>query len=108
MLTYYQLERSGPPQNKNIASPVQAMMMMSSPVVTERLSAEGNTRVANLLKAGKSDDEIIEELFLASLTRRPTAAEVEVAKRVIAKDRKTGPENLQWALLNSTEFLVNH
>jgi hypothetical protein len=97
-----------PPQDKNIASPVQAMMMMTSPVITKRVSSEGNTRVANLLKAGKSDDEIIEELFLASLTRRPTAAEVEVAKRVIAKDRKAGPENLQWALLNSTEFLVNH
>ena len=97
-----------PPVDKNVASPVQAMMMMTSPVVTKRVSAEGKTRVANLLKAGKSDDEIIEELFLASLTRRPTADEVEVAKRVIAKDRKTGPENLQWALLNSTEFLVNH
>jgi hypothetical protein len=108
MQTYYQQERAMPPQDKNIASPVQAMMMMTSPVVTKRVSSEGNTRVANLLKAGKSDDEIIEELFLASLTRRPTAAEVEVAKRVIAKDRKTGPENLQWALLNSTEFLVNH
>jgi len=42
------------------------------------------------------------------LSRRPTTEEVEVAKRVIAKDRKTGPENIQWALLNSAEFLVNH
>ena len=54
------------------------------------------------------DGEIVEELFLASLSRRPTADEVEVAKRVIAKDRKAGVENIQWALLNSTEFLVNH
>ncbi len=60
------------------------------------------------MKAGKSDDQILEELFLASLSRRPTAGEVEVAKRVIAKDRKSGIENIQWALLNSTEFLVNH
>jgi len=60
------------------------------------------------LKAGKSDEEIIEDLFLASLSRRPTPDEIEVAKRVIAKDKKTGVENIQWALLNSTEFLVNH
>jgi hypothetical protein len=108
MQSYYQAERAMPPVDKNVASPVQAMMMMTSPVVTKRVSAEGNTRVANLLKAGKSDDEIVEELFLASLSRRPTPAEVEVAKRVIAKDKKTGVENIQWALLNSTEFLVNH
>ena len=53
-------------------------------------------------------EEILEELFLASLTRRPTVDEVEVAKRVIAKDRMKGIENIEWALLNSTEFLVNH
>ena len=45
------------------------MMMMSSGVVTKRVGSEGSTRVANLLKSGKSDDEIIEELFLASLSR---------------------------------------
>jgi len=81
---------------------------MTSPVVTKRVTAEGSTRVANLLKANKSDDEALEELFLAALTRRPTTEELEVAKRVLAKDRKTGLENIQWALLNSTEFLVNH
>jgi hypothetical protein len=108
MQAYYQAERAMPPVDKNIASPVQAMMMMTSSVVTKRIAAVGNTRVAKLLKAGKSDDELIEELFLASLSRRPSTEEVEVAKRVIAKDRKTGPENVQWALLNSTEFLVNH
>ena len=108
MQSYYQAERAMPPVDKNIASPVQAMMMMTSPVVTKHVAGEGKTRVADLLKAGKSDDEIVEELFLSSLARRPTADEVEVAKRVIAKDQKTGVENIQWALLNSTEFLVNH
>jgi len=33
---------------------------------------------------------------------------VEVAKRVMATDKKIGFEDLQWALLNTTEFLVNH
>ena len=108
MQAYYQAERAMPPVDKNVSSPVQAMMMMTSPVVTKRVAGEGSTRVANLLKAGKSDEEIIEDLFLASLSRRPTADEIEVAKRVIAKDKKSGVENIQWALLNSTEFLVNH
>ncbi len=108
MQSYYQAERAMPPVDKNVSSPVQAMMMMTSPVVTKRVAAEGNTLVAQLLKAGKSDAEIVEELFLASLSRRPTADELDVAKRVMAKDKKAGVENIQWALLNSTEFLVNH
>jgi len=108
MQAYYQAERTTPPVDKNIASPVQAMMMMTSPIVAKRVKSEGTTRVAKLLKAGKSDDEVIEELFLATLSRRPKTDEVEVAKRVIAKDKRTGFEDIQWALLNTTEFLVNH
>jgi hypothetical protein len=107
MQAYYQAERAMPPVDKNIASPVQAMMMMTSPIVTKRVSSENN-RVSNLLKAGKSDEEIVEELFLSSLSRRPTSEEMEVAKRVLAADKKVGAENIQWAMLNSAEFLVNH
>ena len=69
---------------------------------------EGDTRVAALIAAKKSDEEALEELFLAALTRRPSDDEMEVGKRVLAKDRKAGLENIQWALLNSTEFMVNH
>jgi len=94
--------------DKNIATPMQAMVLMSSPLVNKRVSAEGTTRVANLLKSGKSENEIIEELFLSSLIRRPTAEEMEVAKRLIAEDKKEGTETVQWALLNSAEFLLNH
>src|SRR5262245_52947628 len=80
MQAYYQSERALPPVDKSMASPVQAMMMMSSPVVTKRIAPEGKTRVANLVKSNKSDVEIIEELFLSSLSRLPSASEVEVAK----------------------------
>ncbi len=108
MQAYYQVERAAAPADKNITSPTQAMMMMSSPLVTQRVSAEGGTRVATLLNSGKSDDEMIADLFLSSLTRYPTDVETEVAKRVIAEDRKIGLEDIQWSLLNSPEFLVNH
>lgn len=108
MQAYYQAERTTPPIDKNVATPVQAMMMMTSPLVQKRIRAEGTTRVAKLLQAGKSDDAVIEELFLATLSRHPKTDEVDVAKRVIAKNRTTGFEDIQWALLNTTEFLVNH
>jgi Protein of unknown function (DUF1549)/Protein of unknown function (DUF1553) len=108
MQSYYQAERTTPPVDKNVATPVQAMMMMTSPLVTKRISAEGTNRVGNLLKSGKTDDQIIEELFLGTLSRKPKTQEVDVAKRIIASDKKQGFEDIQWALLNTTEFLVNH
>ena len=105
---YYQSDRRLAPQNVNVSSAVQAMMMMSSPIVNDRVVAEGTTRVATLLEADRSDDEIIEELFLASLSRWPTSEEVTVARRLLEEDRRTGAEDLQWALLNTVEFVVNH
>jgi Protein of unknown function (DUF1549)/Protein of unknown function (DUF1553) len=108
MQAYYQSERALPPADKSMANPVQAMMMMGSPVVTSRISGR-NTRVAKLLKSGKNDDAVIEELFLASLSRNPTTGEVEVAKRLISeKGRDKGVETVQWVLLNTPEFLLNH
>src|SRR5438093_13649384 len=58
MQAYYQSERALPPVDKSMASPVQAMMMMSSPVVTKRVGAVRTTLVANLLNACKSHDGI--------------------------------------------------
>ena len=85
------------------------MMMMASPVVTQRVAADKETRVARLVKSGKSDEEIVEELFLASVSRIPAADEMEVAKRVMTeKGRQVGAEHIQWALLNTPEFLLNH
>jgi Protein of unknown function (DUF1549)/Protein of unknown function (DUF1553) len=109
MQAYYQSERALPPADKSMANAVQAMMMMSSGVVTNRVVTEGNTRVANLLKSGKSDDQIIEELVLASLSRFPSAGEVEYAKHLIAeKGRVQGLGTMQWVMLNTPEFLLNH
>jgi hypothetical protein len=55
----------------------------------------------------------IETLFLATLTRRPTADElakmtefVETADSEAA--RKRALADVFWALLNSTEFTLNH
>src|SRR5438045_8692818 len=83
MQAYYQSERALPPADKSLASPVQAMMMMSSPIVTDRVSGDGKTRVANLLKSAKSDDEVFDELVLSTLSRFPTDGEKELANRLI-------------------------
>ena len=73
------------PIDKTMATPLQAMMMMASPVVTQRVAADKETRVARLVKSTKSDEEIVEELFLASVSRIPAVDELEVAKRVMTE-----------------------
>ena len=40
--------------------------------------------------------------------RLPTAAEAALGAERIAADRQQGTQDLQWALLNSPEFLLNH
>jgi hypothetical protein len=60
-----------------------------------------------------SQDERLESLFLAALSRRPTAAELERCRTVL-KDASTPASkaaalgDIFWVLLNSSEFLLNH
>ena len=55
-------------------------------------------------------DRVIEEVFLRTVSRPPTAEEVRRAKDDIAAagDPVDGVRDLLWALLNTREFLVNH
>jgi hypothetical protein len=105
---FFQSKRQTPAMLGNQATSVQAMLMMVSPVVGDRIAADKGTRLAQLLDSGKSDEAVLEEVFLASLGRKPLASEITASESLIASDRKTGFENIQWALLNSPEFLVNH
>jgi hypothetical protein len=87
-----------------------ALFLMHSDEVRRLL----NPRPGNLghrLSELESDDEIIAELFLCVLSRQPSATEqIDVRKYLTSTaDRKTERlANLAWALLTSTEFMVNH
>lgn len=85
----------------------QPIMMMRSSVVNDRVLAADNSRLERLLNEHASDAPVIQELFLSSIGREPTAAEKDVALTAMANDRKKGGEDLQWALLNLSEFLYN-
>lgn len=87
----------------------QALQMINGPVVHNKLR-DANGRIAKLLAANKTDDEIINELYLSALSRTPVAAELDAAKKHLANtmDRKLGMEDIGWALLNSKEFLFQH
>jgi Protein of unknown function (DUF1553)/Protein of unknown function (DUF1549) len=97
----------GAPARPPQASPLQPIMLMRSPVVNDRVLATKDSRVQRLLASSESSGEIVDELFLATLSRRPTPEEKAAAVSFLDKDRVEGAQNVQWALLNLVEFLYN-
>lgn len=55
-------------------------------------------------------DAVIREAYLRTVSRPPTAEEVQRGKQYIAESEKAsvGMRDLVWALLNTKEFIVNH
>jgi hypothetical protein len=90
------------------ALPQVLHMLNNAGVLAKVKSADG--RVAGWLKAGKDDAWIVEHIYLATLSRRPTAHEKELVAKHLAgvKDRAAGLQDVQHALLNLNEFLLRH
>jgi hypothetical protein len=84
----------------------QALHTLNSDTIMGKI-AHPQGRVARLLAAKKSDDEIIAELYLVALSRRPTAAESAalLKLRAATPDARAFHEDLLWSLLNSKQFL---
>ena len=97
----------GAPARPPQASPLQPIMLMRSPVVNDRVLAAKDSRVQRLLASSESNGKVVDELFLATLSRQPTPEEKTVAVSFLDKDRVEGAQNVQWALLNLVEFLYN-
>lgn len=76
----------------------------------QRKIADKNGVVTELMKPGKTTQQVVEELFLRTFSRPPRSAESQDATGVIEKaaNRRHAVEDILWALLNSNEFLFNH
>lgn len=107
MTVFGQSNRSNPPKTP-VGTPLQPMMLMHSPVVNERVLAKKDSRIERLLASYPDNARLVEEIFLATLSRWPSAEEKQTGLEALAADRVKGAENLQWALINRPEFLFNH
>ena len=87
----------------------QTLFRMTDPGILTKISAP-NGRLAKLLGAKLTDDELLDELFLATLTRFPTELEKKAFASYRAKhtDRKAAYTDVMWSLLNTREFILNH
>jgi hypothetical protein len=86
----------------------QALHLMNGENVHAKVK-EGGV-VKRLLDEKKSPPQVVDELYLRSLSRRPTVDEHKAIETQLAgvKDPVPPLEDVFWALLNSREFLFNH
>lgn len=91
------------------ANLVQALHTLNGDTIANK-SADDQGRIAQAIVAGSSDDEIVSDMYLRALSRPPTEGELAAAREFLAlsSNRQEILEDLQWALLNSKEFLFVH
>ncbi len=85
----------------------QCLHLLNAPEV-ERKIADPDGRVARLIAAKKTPDEIADELCLAAFGRLPGDKERAVARKLFATGSlQDAGQDFLWALLNSYEFLFS-
>jgi hypothetical protein len=87
----------------------QALHTLNSDTIAAKI-ANVQGRVAALISAKKAHEQIVEELYLAALSRRPTESEQAECKKLLAEtaNPRSFYEDLLWSLLNSKQFLFVH
>jgi hypothetical protein len=86
----------------------QALHMLNGPTIQGKISQGG--LVKGWREAGKSPEEIIELIYVRTLTRQPTEAERTALLQLVeqAGNSQLGLEDVFWSVLNSREFVFNH
>lgn len=84
----------------------QALHVLNGDIVQGKI-VDGNGRIARLLKDKKPHEEIVTELYLTTVSRKPTQAELDATKQFLADSPSPAEcyQDLLWALFNSKQFL---
>jgi hypothetical protein len=111
LMTFGRPLRNNPCECARESTPdlLQALHLINNPTMQGKIGGEKG-RIAILIAAQKADEQIIEELYLATYARQQTAAESAAIRELLAgaTNRQELFEDLLWTLLNSPEFAFNH
>jgi hypothetical protein len=85
----------------------QALHLLNGSAVHDKI-IQGKL-VETMLEGGKKPNEVIEEIYLRCLGRKPTESETQRIAEVLGPAEKPTAElqDVFWAVLNSREFLFN-
>jgi hypothetical protein len=99
-------------QDKRIetqTSILQALYLMNSKFINDRCLPSNNVSLKTIATANTSTARRVETLYLIVLSRLPRPAETDKLVRYIESgDTTQTVADVYWALLNSSEFMLNH
>jgi hypothetical protein len=92
-------------------SMTQVLHLYNGDTLNQKLAAKDNA-IDKLLAAKAAPEQMVEELYLAALSRMPTDKEKTDLAAIIASapeaEKRAAIEDLYWSVLSSREFLFNH
>lgn len=88
----------------------QTLLMLNGRFVNEAIKPLKGTMMAQILTGSTPTRQVVRSLFLAVLSRRPGKSEERAFTGYLRSQGSTQEtyEDLMWALINSSEFLMNH
>jgi hypothetical protein len=101
---FFRGTRSGQPRRVE-GSIQQALALMNNPIVLNRARGGGSLVDTLINDSSKTNAQIVDELFLATVSRYPTAQEKTDALAALSADRAKGAENLYLVLVNKLDFI---
>jgi hypothetical protein len=86
----------------------QSLHLLNGETTTQRIASGG--LIAKRLAEKKTPAEIIDELYIRCVSRKPTPAEQQKVLALVNAEanKQQSLEDAFWALLNSREFMFNH
>jgi hypothetical protein len=93
---------------------VQVLHLSNGTTLNEKLHAPGNRldKLLRLRRQGMSSSALVDELYLACLSRYPTETERQHLQALLpppgGNDEAEIVEDMFWGLMSSREFLFNH
>ena len=97
-------------ERDNSSNMLQALHFINGNSILGRVQNPA-ARPAQLIQQKLTDEQLVGQLFLWSLARRPGDEELRVAVEFIragGERRQEAAQDLMWALLNSKDFLLVH
>jgi hypothetical protein len=101
-------------RTESITSIPQALTLMNNLMITNATHPDRSEALAAIVGSTfMTTNGKIEAMFMATLSRKPRTEELARFNRYVEKggatgDRKKALSDVFWALLNSTEFALNH